>query len=294
MRSLLARLAVLGAFAVSVSACSSGHDSSLPFGGPPNNNGGTIANLQTGANGTALIRFVQGSPDVGQVDVCIDQTSATAATKLAFKGSSLLGVAGGIPHVVSVYAAAGGGSECATAPGPFNGTQPIAFTAFTPAVNTRTLVALAGRAGKTLGLYAWVSPTFANVPTGPEAIAYNGAPTFGNVGFGYLLTATSAPTNLTGATNLVAPKAGTPASITPAANSTTSTFTATAPLPSVPASFFDGKGVASGPVVPITTVPAVTPAAGQAYVVDLIAVDSATTAGLDLVEVLETTTGYGF
>jgi hypothetical protein len=293
MRSLLARLAVLGAFAVSVSACSSGHDSSLPLGGPPNNNGGTIANYQTGANGTALIRFVQGSPDVGQVDLCIDQTSATAATRVAFKGSSLIGVAGGIAHVVSVYAASGG-SECATAPGPFNGTQPIAYTTFTTAVNTRTLVALAGRAGKTLGLYAWTSPTFANVPTGPEAIAYNGAPTFGNVGFGYLLTATSAPTNLTGATNLAAPKAGTPASITVATNSTTATFTATAALPAVPVSFFDGKGVASGPVVPITTVPAIAPAAGQAYVVDLIAVDSATAAGLDLVQVLETTTGYGF
>jgi hypothetical protein len=299
MRSLLARLAVLGVFAVSVSACSSGHDSSLPVAGPPNNNGGTISNLQTGANGTALIRFVQGSPDVGQVDVCIDQTTATAATKVAFKGSTLIGVAGGIPHIVSVYAASGG-SECATAPGPFTsagsstGTSPIAFTSFTPAVNTRTLVALAGRAGTTLGLYAWISPTFANVPTGPEAIAYNAAPTFGNVGFGYLLTATSTPTNLTGATNLAAPKPGTSTSITPAAT----TFSVTAPLPGVPASFFVGKGVTTGTVVPIKTVAAITPAAGQAYVVDLIAVDSAvtptSTAPLDVVQVIEATTGYGF
>src|ERR1700694_6314746 len=77
MRSLLARLAVLGAFALSMSACTGGNGTSLPFAGPPNNAGGTPGTIQSGANGQALLRFVQGSPDsgsgaTGAVDICID------------------------------------------------------------------------------------------------------------------------------------------------------------------------------------------------------------------------------
>jgi hypothetical protein len=306
MRSLLARLAVLGAFAVSVSACSSGHDSSLPIAGPPNNNGGSIANLQTGANGTALIRFVQGSPDVGQVDVCIDATPAVgglqvsstpaAVSKLPFKGSALIGVAGGIPHVVSVYLSSiANGAACPTAPGPFNGTAPIAFTTVPSTVNTRMLIALGGRAGKNLGLYAYTSPTFATPPTGPAAIGYNDAPSFGAVAFGTIATTGGTPTTLPGLTNVPAPtKTATPAALPspiPAGIS--------APLASVPAAFYDAA--AATPTVPVTTVPVPTvstapgfPTPGQAYVVDLIAVDSAAAAKLDLVLVTESTTGYGF
>lgn len=298
MRSLLARLAVLGVLAVSMSACAVGNSSSLPFGGPPNNNSGSVPNFQTGANGTALIRFVQGSPDVGQVDICVGQSSsvsvpsaAISATNVAYKSSALLNVAGGIANIVTVYAAIGG-AECATAPAAFNGRAPIAFTSFTPAANTRTLIALGGRAGKNLGLYAWSSPAFPVPPASGETIAYNDAPTFGNVGFGFVPTA-GTPTNLTGATNIAAPKAATGSSVTPATNGAT-IVSATTPLTAIPASFFDGKGVTTGSVVPVTTVAAIAPVSGQAYVVDLIAVDSATAAGLDLVQVLETTMGYGF
>ena len=91
MRSLLARLAVLGAFAVSMSACSNGAGgTSLPFSGPPNNAGGNSGLLQSGANGSALLRFVHGAPDIGAVDVCVDQASAggTASTKIAYKNAT--------------------------------------------------------------------------------------------------------------------------------------------------------------------------------------------------------------
>ncbi|HEY6235894.1 MAG TPA: hypothetical protein VIW69_12400, partial [Candidatus Elarobacter sp.] len=63
MRSLLARLAVLGAFAVGMAACTNGSGGALPFAGPPNNAGGSQGQFQSGANSTALLRFVQGSPD---------------------------------------------------------------------------------------------------------------------------------------------------------------------------------------------------------------------------------------
>src|ERR1700680_717327 len=82
MRSLLARLAVLGAFAVSMSACSGGNVTSLPFAGAPNGAGGVSGTFQSGSNGQMLLRFIQGSPDTfsffggppasGNVDVCLD------------------------------------------------------------------------------------------------------------------------------------------------------------------------------------------------------------------------------
>src|ERR1700736_2347451 len=82
MRSLLARLAVLGTFAVATAACSNGSGGALPFSGPPNNAGGSQGQFQSGSNGQALLRFIQGSPDTfsffggppasGTVDVCVD------------------------------------------------------------------------------------------------------------------------------------------------------------------------------------------------------------------------------
>jgi hypothetical protein len=295
MRSLLARLAVLGAFAVSVSACSGGNSSSLPVAGPPNNNGGTVSNYQTGANGNALIRFVQGSPDVGQVLVCVDQTSATSAT-VSFKGTSLLTVAGGLFHTVSVYAASVG-PACANAPGPINGTAPIASTALTTAISTRTLIVLAGRAGTTLGLYAFTSPSFAVPPTAPLAIGYNAAPTFGAVAFGYQLTTAGAATPIVGLTNVTQTQK--PAGKT----SITTTAFVTGSIPAIPASFYDAATAAPTTPIATVTVPAAaasppasapaTPTIGQVYVADLIAIDSASAAKLDLIVIAEPTT-YGF
>lgn len=295
MRSLLARLAVLGAFAVSVSACSGGNATSLPVAGPPNNNGGTVSLYQPGANGTALIRFVQGSPDVGQVLVCVDQTSATSAT-VSFKGTSLITVAGTMAHVVSVYSPSAG-PACATAPGPINGTAPIANTVITTTLSTRTLVVLAGRAGKNLGLYAFTSPSFAVPPTTPAAIGYNAAPSFGNVAFGYEATTGGTPTAIAGLTSVAQTQK--PASMT----SITATAFVLGALPAIPAAFYDAATAApTTPLATVTVPPAVsTPSAtapaapiiGQVYVADLIAIDSAAAAKLDLIVVAEPT-GYGF
>jgi hypothetical protein len=156
------------------------------------------------------------------------------------------------------------------------------------------LVALGGRAGKNLGLYVFNSPIFANTPTGPEAIGYNDAPSFGNVAFGTRPTATGVPTPIPGLTNVAPPTK--PATPTVVPSPIPSGIAAS--LPSVPGAFY--VAAAATPAVPITTVAVPTvstvsgfPTPGQAYVVDLIAVDSAT-APVDLVLVTEATTGFGF
>jgi hypothetical protein len=296
MRRLLARLAVLGAFAVSVSACSRGSATSLPFAGPPNNNGGTTGTFQSGVNGTALLRFVQGSPDVGSVLVCIDQSAAYSAT-VAFKGTALFAVPATLAHVITVYASSVG-PACSSAPGPINGTSPIATTMLSTTLNTRYLIALGGRAGSTLGLYGFTAPNFAVPPTTPAAIGYNDAPTFGPVAFGSRATATGTPTPITGLTNVTQTQK--PASRT----SISLTAFASGALPAIPAAFYDAA--ASAPTTPIGTftVPASVatpsptapgaPVTGQVYVPDLIAIDSASAAKLDIIVIVEQTTGYGF
>src|SRR4030081_3122644 len=110
MRSLLARLAVLGAFAVGTAACSNGSGGALPFAGSPNNAGGSRGQFQSGATSTALLRFIQGSPDLfsfgggpppsGTVDVCIDNLPFGVLSPTVSYGQSrgLYGIAGGIPH----------------------------------------------------------------------------------------------------------------------------------------------------------------------------------------------------
>src|ERR1700694_4329484 len=105
MRSLLPRLAVLGAFALSVSACS-GSGSTLPFAGPPVNSGGNPGTFVAGSHGPSLVRFVQASPDYGKVDVCIDQAPLNITTTgISFKGSALGVVGGGVSHTIAVYPA---------------------------------------------------------------------------------------------------------------------------------------------------------------------------------------------
>ena len=115
MRSLLARLAVLGAFAVGMAACSNGSGGALPFSGPPNNAGGSQGQFQSGSNGSALLRFIQGSPDTfstfggpppsGFVDVCIDNIPFGVLNPTVNYGqaSGLYAIAGGISHTVAVY-----------------------------------------------------------------------------------------------------------------------------------------------------------------------------------------------
>lgn len=296
MRSLLARLAVLGAFAVSMSACSNGPGgTSLPFSGPPNNAGGNSGLLQSGANGSALLRFVHGAPDIGAVDICIDQASVggTASTKIAYKNATPnpVVIPSGIAHTIAVYntlTATGTfpGEECATAPGPFFGSAPVAVTTLNAAANSRNFIVLGGRAGSTLGLYYYAGTAFANPPTTAEAQGFDASPTFGKVGLGYI-PAGGAATTLIASLNPPAPSK-------PTVTVTTAGSSGIAPLPAPPASFYVGKPVTSGTVVGLTTEPAVAPIAGNTYVADVFSIDSTNAAGVDVVSFLEPTIGYGF
>jgi uncharacterized protein DUF4397 len=303
MRSLIARLAVLGAFALSIAGCSGGNGTSLPAAGPPNSNGGTPGIVQSGASGTALLRFIQGSPDATGVDVCVDNQAFGVTNPLVAYGktSGLFGISSGIGHIISVYATLGGASiglECSTAPGPYLANSALAVTTLTPSAATRYTVVLGGTAAaKTFGLYAFQEPNFVVAPAGSAVVSHNAAPSFSaaaasGVGFGTCATTVTPctpPAAVVGAQNLAAPKPST----TTAALPTTPNPVVQSPLAAIPAGFYDGKGVAAGTAVPITSVAAPTPVAAQPYVVDLYAIDGPA-GGLNLVSYVESTSGFPF
>lgn len=301
MRSPFARLAVLSALALSLVACSTSNGgSSLPFAGTPNNAGGTPGTIQSGSNGTALIRFIQGSPDYGSVDVCIDSTPLGVPFSARPYGtaSALFAIAGGISHTMTVYpaSAANGGGECATAPGPYFGTAPLVVTTLGVGNSVRWTVVLGGTAlSKTFGLYVFAEPTFAAAaPAGAAAVSHNAAPAFSTgkangVGFG-ICTTTATPcataVALSGAQGVA------PAKVS-AVGAAVTNNPVTSGLNSIPAGFYDGIGVPAGTPVPITSVAAPAEVAGQPYYIQLYAID-APAGGLNLVPVLEQTLGYGF
>jgi hypothetical protein len=302
---------VLGAFAVTMAGCGNGTANSLPFAGPPNNAGGVPGTVQSGSNGTALIRFVQGSPTSGtggsgSVDVCIDNLpfGITAPTvQYGRASSSLYGIAGGITHTISVYPSLVApppgtpvsvpGSECSTAPGPYFGAAPIAISTLSVGNNVRWTIILGGT-GATLGLYIYSEPTFSAAPAGAAAISHNVAPTFSTgkpngVGFGICTTTVTpctVPTALTGAQGVA--KANPSSAIASVVN-----LPVTSGLNSIPAGFYDGTGVAAGTPVPITSVAAPAEIAGQPYIMELYAIDGPA-GGLNLVVVPEQTLGFGF
>jgi hypothetical protein len=311
MRSLLARLAVLGAFAVGMAACSNGSGGALPFAGPPNNAGGSQGQFQSGSNGAALLRFIQGSPDTfsffggppasGTVDVCVDNLPFGVTSPTTSYGTAnpfLYSVAGGISHTVAVYPFLGGqngGLECPTAPGPYLGVSTIAVTTISPGVGARQTIVLGGTGTSgTLGLYIFGEPTFPIAPAGNEVISHNAAPVFSTgkangVGFGQCTTTVTpctVPVNLTGAQGVAAPKKS--GTLAPVLNGTVQSG-----INSIPAGFYDGIGVPAGTVVPITSIAAPNALAGQPYVVQLYAIDGPA-GGLNLVALVEQTLGYGF
>ncbi|HXL60174.1 MAG TPA: hypothetical protein VN959_05800, partial [Mycobacterium sp.] len=301
MRSLLARLAVLGAFAVSVSACANGAGTSVPFAGAPNQAGGVPGTFQSGSNGQLLLRFIQGSPDAftppgGKVDVCLDNqplgiTGGTAAygqvaTGGASNGTLIEVAGGGITHTLSVYPglpSAGSpgttaGLECATAPGPyfFNSAVAVATLATPAGSNIRWTAVLGGTAASgTLALYIFAEPTWQIPPAGNAVISHNAAPVYSTgkpgVGFGTCsttVTPCAVPAVLVGAGNIGKP---TKAGIGP--TTTTNLPVTSSGLNTIPAGFYDGTGVVAGVPVPVTSVPAPNVLAGQPYVVTQYAYD---------------------
>ncbi len=314
MRSLLARLTVLGAFAVGLAACSNGSGGALPFAGPPNNAGGAQGQFQSGSNGSALLRFIQGSPDQfnyfggppksGTVDVCIDNLPFGVTSPTTNYGTAnpfLYGVAGGISHTIAVYPFLGGqngGLECPTAPGPYLGVSTLAVGTISPAVGSRQTIVFGGSnpigGPNTRGLFVFTEPSFAIAPAGNEVISHNAAPFYSigkpnGVGFGQCTTTVTpctVPVNLTGAQGLAAPK---PSGVLAPVNN----GNVQSGLNAIPAGFYDGVGVPAGTVVPITSIAAPNALAGQPYVVQLYAID-APGGGLNLVGFVEQTLGYGF
>ncbi len=296
MRSHLARLAALGALALSMSACSNGvGGTSLGFSSPPNGSGGGTGLLQAGANGSSLLRFVQGAPDVGTVDICIDQASVsgTTSTNIKYKNATLapLTIPSGIAHTVSVYPvpSTGAGTECATAPGPYFGTAAVGTTTVLLGASSRNYLVLGGRAGSTLGLYYYPAPTsFVNPPTSPEAQVFNASPTFGKAGFGYSLTPAGPIQTLISSLN------------PPVASKITATVTTAgsfgvAALPSQPSTFYVGKPVTgASPLVPLASQSAAALITGNTYVADVFSIDSTNASGVDIVSIPEPTIGYGF
>lgn len=307
MRSLLTRLAVLGAFAVSLSACGNGNGSSLPFAGPPNNSGGVSGTFQSGGNGTALLRFIQGSPDSGTppngtVDVCVDNLPWNLVNPSVNYGSQvptgLYSVPGGIAHTISVYPGqlgANAGVECPTAPGPYLGVNTIKITTLNPAIGQRLTIVLGGTKASGLGLYVFSEPSFAITPSGFEAISHNAAPVFSTgkpngVGFGICTTTVTpctVPTNLTGAQGVAVGKVSSPPLAVVNGSPVQSGMNG------IPAGFYDGTGVPAGVVVPITSVPAPNAIAGQPYIIQLYAIDGPA-GGLNLIALIEQTLGFSF
>ena len=303
MYRLFARLIILGAFSATATACAAGSGGSLPFAGSPNNGGGGPGTHQPGGTSTALLRFIQGSPDSGTgpsnaVDVCVDNLPlGVTGPAIAYgTASALYAVAGGISHTISVFPSQGAafvGVECATAPGPYLGVSPISITTLSPGTpgnpNRETIVLGGTKVSGTTGLYVFGEPSFATVP-GMEAISHNAAPAFSiakpnGVGFGYTPIA-GPPTVLVGASGVPAPVMAQPATSTVNAN-------VQSPLPAPPASFYDGIGVPAGTPVPITTVPAPPLVGGQPYVIQLYAFDNLA-GGLNLIALQEQITGLGF
>jgi hypothetical protein len=303
MRNLLARLAVLGAFAAGMAACANGSGGALPFAGPPNAAGGSQGQFQSGGNSTALLRFVQGSPDYNGVDVCVDNLPfgvTNPQTKYGNASSTLYGVAGGISHTIAVYKASAtssdAGLECPTAPGPYFGLSAIAVITISPGTtgNVARETIVLGGTGATVGLYVFGEPSFAIAPAGNEVISHNAAPAYSTgkangVGFGQCTTTVTpctVPVNLTGAQGVAAPKKST-------TTAAVINGTVNSGINSIPAGFYDGAGVPAGTVVPVTSIAAPNQLAGQPYVIDLYAID-APAGGLNIVAVQEQTLGYGF
>lgn len=296
MRSLFT-LPLIGALALSIAACSNGSGgTSLPFNGPPNGTGGSSGTVQGGSTGVALMRYVQGSPDIGGTDICIDETSigGSASTNIPYEGynATPLAVPAGITHTVSIYrtltpAEGGAGAECATAPGPYFGSPALGVTTIAPVANTRFYLVLGGRVGSTFGLFFYPGPgSFATAPASPQAQLFDASPSFGAAGFGFVST-TGTSATLVGSLNPPLPSSVT-ATVTTPNSYALATFAAS------PASVYVGRPATGAPVVPLATKPAPGAIAGNPYVVDLISVDATTGAGVDIVAIPEPTSGYGF
>jgi len=276
--------------AVTLAGCTAG-GSSLPYAGPPNNAGGGSGTNVPSGTGSAVIRFVQGSPAYGTVVVCVDQLPLAYTQSGVPYGtaSGLFAVSGGSgsAHVVSVYAPTPGvpmGSQCATAPGPYFGQPAIASTVVSPPASTagsRLTVVLGGTTAGAVALYVFAEPDFAVVPSGIQAVAHNTA-VGGPVIFSYMTA--SGPTVIPGEDAVpLAKKSGTTAVVNQPAGPSLLPVQPSSPLTFEAGMYVDPTHTA------VTVGPPSSPATYELY-----AIASTNMNGIGLVVVQETTTGLGF
>lgn len=137
MRSLFPRLAALSVFAVAIAGCGGSSGTALPAVGSPNNGQASTNQFVANSSGTGAVRFLNGSPDAGNVDICFDRKVVVA--NLGYRAfSSFSIVPSGIAHTLVVTAA---GTGCAQVSAFFNGVV-------TPGVNLRNTIVLAGTVAK--------------------------------------------------------------------------------------------------------------------------------------------------
>jgi hypothetical protein len=175
MRSLFTRLAALSVVAIAVAGCAGSSGTALPAAGAPNTGGGAGLPI-SGSNGTGAIRFVHGSPDAGNVDICFD--SKVVASNVAYKTiSSYSIVTGGVAHSVIVTTTANAGTG---APGgcSVTNTFPALFAgSVSPTSNVRTTVVIAGTvAKKNLQVLTFSAPAAPVVLGTPQIVINHASP----------------------------------------------------------------------------------------------------------------------
>jgi len=97
MRSLFARLAIVGALGIALSGCGGSSGTALPNGAAPNGIGGGAINATA-----SQFRFIDGSPDAGNIDIYFD--GAKVATNVPYKFITAYITVSSAAHTVAAFA----------------------------------------------------------------------------------------------------------------------------------------------------------------------------------------------
>ncbi len=188
MRSLFSRVAALSVMAVSVAGCAGSNGTALPPGGPFTGSGGAQGNIVSNSTGTAAVRFVNGSPDAGAIDLCVDGSIVVANSAYKAVSTFYTTLAGAVAHSLTVYvhsaANVANGACSGTILKTASGIPQV--TSFTPASNVRTTVVLAGtKAASTLSLVTAAAPALnLSTPIGPGGLFIAASPANAALAFG--------------------------------------------------------------------------------------------------------------
>jgi hypothetical protein len=191
---------------MAVTGCVASNGTALPPTSSANNSGGAQGSINGISNGTAAVRFVHGSPDAGNVDICVD--NQFLAVNVPYETiSKFFILAAGVPHEVSVYSSTAtdpnkvlppasqtdfaNGQCTANQFGPAVGTNgaPLVATV-TPTANIRTSVVIGGSvATKTLTAANITTVTAAalniSTPIVASVLFYEASPSNTSISAGY-------------------------------------------------------------------------------------------------------------